>query len=74
MRPNYLQKAIEIRPDYPEALNNLGIIFVRLQNYEKAEEQFKTGIRLVSEIMIRPISISPASMRYRATGTKREGF
>jgi Flp pilus assembly protein TadD len=27
-------------------LNNLGIIFVRLQNYEKAEEQFKTGIKL----------------------------
>jgi Flp pilus assembly protein TadD len=43
---DYLQKAIELRPGYPEALNNLGIIFVRLQYYEKAEEQFKTGIRL----------------------------
>ncbi len=41
-----MQKAIELRPEYPEALNNLGIIFVRLQDYEKAEEQFKTGIRL----------------------------
>ena len=42
----YLQKAIELHPAYPEALNNLGIVFVRLQNYAKAEEQFKTGIKL----------------------------
>ena len=35
-----------IRPDYPEALNNLGVLFVRGQEYAKAEEQFKTGIRV----------------------------
>jgi Flp pilus assembly protein TadD len=43
---DYLQKAIELRPDYPEALNNLGILFVRAQNYSKAEEQFRTCIRV----------------------------
>ena len=44
---NYLHKAVELRSDYPEALNNLGVLFVREQNYAKAEEQFKTCIRLV---------------------------
>jgi Flp pilus assembly protein TadD len=44
---NYLQKAVELRADYPEALNNLGVLFVREQSYAKAEEQFKTCIRLV---------------------------
>jgi Flp pilus assembly protein TadD len=42
-----LRKAIELRPDYPEALNNLGILMVRSQDYSRAEEQFKTCIRLV---------------------------
>jgi len=42
----YLQRAVELRPDFPEALNNLGIVFVRQQDFEKAERQFKSGIRL----------------------------
>jgi Flp pilus assembly protein TadD len=42
-----LQRAIELRPDYPEALNNLGVLFVREQDYAKAEEQFKRCIRVV---------------------------
>jgi Flp pilus assembly protein TadD len=44
-----LQKAIELRPDYPEALNNLGVLFVRGQDYSKAEETFKTGIRVAPD-------------------------
>jgi Flp pilus assembly protein TadD len=42
----FLQKAIDLRPDYPEALNNLGVLFVRGEDYGKAEDQFKTCIRL----------------------------
>ena len=42
----YLQRAIQLRPAYSEALNNLGIVFVRMQDYAEAEDQFKTGIRL----------------------------
>jgi Flp pilus assembly protein TadD len=42
-----LQRAIELRADYPEALNNLGVLFVHEQDYVKAEEQFKTCIRVV---------------------------
>ena len=40
----YLQQALALRPDYPEALNNLGVLFVRTKDYAKAEEQFKTCI------------------------------
>ncbi len=43
---DYLQRAVDLRPDYPEALNNLGVLFVRGQDYAKAEEQFKTCIRV----------------------------
>jgi Flp pilus assembly protein TadD len=42
-----LQRAIELRSDYPEAMNNLGVLFVREQDYAKAEEQFKDCIRVV---------------------------
>jgi Flp pilus assembly protein TadD len=40
----YLEKAVALRPDYPEALNNLGVLFVRQRNYTKAEEQFNACI------------------------------
>ena len=40
---DYLQKAVELRPDYPEALNNLGVLLVREQDYAKAKERFETG-------------------------------
>jgi len=43
---DHLEKAIELRPDYPEALNNLGVLFVRSKDYSKAEEQFKTCVRV----------------------------
>jgi Flp pilus assembly protein TadD len=42
----YLQKAVTLRPDYPEALNNLGVLFVHAHDYTKAEEKFKSCIRL----------------------------
>jgi Flp pilus assembly protein TadD len=41
----YLEKAISLRPDYPDALNNMGVILVREQRYPEAEEKFKTCIQ-----------------------------
>ena len=43
----YLRRAIELRPDYAEARNNLGVLLVRQRDYAQAEEQFTTCIRLV---------------------------
>ena len=35
-----------MRPDYPDALNNLGVLFVREHHNSEAEAQFKTCIRV----------------------------
>jgi Flp pilus assembly protein TadD len=37
---------VTLRPDYPEALNNLGVFFVREERYAEAEEKFTTCIRV----------------------------
>ena len=34
---SFLQKAIDLRPDYRRGLNNLGVLYVREQDYAKAE-------------------------------------
>ncbi len=44
--PSIWKRAVKLRPDYPDALNNLGVIFVRKKNYPEAEETFKTCIRV----------------------------
>jgi Flp pilus assembly protein TadD len=41
-----LRKALALRPAYPEALNNLGVLFVRTEKYAEAEDQFRTAIRV----------------------------
>ena len=58
-RQQYLEKAVSLRPDYPDALNNLGVLFVREQRYPEAEQRFKTASRW-RPISTRPISIWPA--------------
>jgi len=41
-----LETAVTLRPDYPDALNNLGVLFVRERRNSDAEERFKTCIRV----------------------------
>jgi len=42
----YLGRAVSLRPDYPDALNNLGVFFVREERYSEAEDNFKACIRV----------------------------
>jgi Flp pilus assembly protein TadD len=35
-----------LRPDYADALNNLGVLYIREQRYTDAEAQFKTCIQV----------------------------
>jgi Flp pilus assembly protein TadD len=42
----YLQKALAARPAYPEALNNLGILYLRTQRRDVAESSFRESIRV----------------------------
>ncbi len=36
---------MSLRRDYPDALNNLGVVFVREQRYPEAEEKFRSCIQ-----------------------------
>jgi Flp pilus assembly protein TadD len=42
----YLQNALKFHPNYPEALNNLGILYLRTQRRDDAVAQFLESIRL----------------------------
>ena len=41
-----LQRALKLRPVYPEALNNLGILYLRTQRRDEAVASFKECIRV----------------------------
>ena len=40
------EKALFLRPKYPEALNNLGTVFYGEKDYHKAENYYKKALRL----------------------------
>jgi Flp pilus assembly protein TadD len=42
----YLQRALKSRPVYPEALNNLGILYLRTQRRDEAVASFEACIRV----------------------------
>ena len=42
----YLQRALKSRPDYPEALNNLAILYLRTQRRDDAVATFEECIRV----------------------------
>jgi len=43
---DYLQKAIALRPAYPEALNNLGILYLHTRRPTEAIQSFEQSIRM----------------------------
>jgi lipoprotein NlpI len=42
----YYEKALRTRPDYPEALNNLGVALAGERRFKEAIEKFTAAIRL----------------------------
>src|SRR5260370_30429166 len=42
----YFERSVSLRSDYADALNNLGVFFVREERYPEAEEKFKACIRV----------------------------
>jgi Flp pilus assembly protein TadD len=42
----HFQKALQSRPEYPEALNNLGILYLRTQRRDEAVAKFEACIRV----------------------------
>ena len=43
---DYLEKAVALRPDYADALNNLGVLRVRQEQYSEARQKFETCIKV----------------------------
>jgi len=43
---DYLQTALKFRPGYPEALNNLGVLYLRTQRRDDAVGSFEECIRV----------------------------
>lgn len=41
----YYEQALRLRPNYPEALNNLGAIYYAKKNYKKAEKYYRKALR-----------------------------
>jgi tetratricopeptide (TPR) repeat protein len=42
----YYEKAIKLRPTYPEAINNLGTVYFARKSYRRAIEQYKKALRI----------------------------
>ena len=40
----FFDKALSVRPDYPDALNNLGVVLVHERRFSEAEQKFKACI------------------------------
>ena len=45
----YLKRAVSLRPVYPEALNNLGVLYLRTRRPEEAIHSFEESIRVAPE-------------------------
>ena len=43
---DYLKKALALRPVYPEALNNLGVLYLRTRRPQEAIASFEESIRV----------------------------
>ena len=42
----HLRRALQARPDYPEALNNLGVLYLVMQRRDEAVASFENCIRV----------------------------
>lgn len=45
----YWQRALQLRPDYPEALNNLGVLFMRQGRKAEAQEEFQKAMHVAAD-------------------------
>ena len=49
---NLLKKAITLKNDIPEIHNNLGMVYMNLNDYEQAIKSFKNAIKLNPEFSV----------------------
>src|SRR5262249_53296653 len=56
----HLEKAIEISPDYPEALNNLGALNFRQARYPEAAELFQHALQVNPDLYSARVNLAGA--------------
>ncbi len=65
------ERALMIRPDYPEAINNLGATYFAQRNYKKAIQLYRHALRLMPRSAVIAANLGTA---YFAQGKFRQGF
>lgn len=65
------QRALLIRPNYPEALNNLGATYFANRDYKKAIRLYRDALRLMPKSAVIAANLGTA---YFARGKFRQGF
>jgi len=65
------ERALLIRPDYPEAINNLGATYFAEHNYKKAIRLYRYALRLMPRSAVISANLGTA---YFARGKYRAGF
>jgi len=70
----YLEKALKINPDYPEALNNYAYILMDRENFEKAIPVFLKAISLKPRYIAALNNLGEAYYLYKETDNARKVF
>ncbi len=65
------ERALLIRPDYPEAINNLGATYFAERNYKKAIQLYRNALRLMPNSAVIAANLGTA---YFARGKYRQGI
>lgn len=65
------QRALLIRPNYPEAINNLGATYFAQRNYKKAIRLYQNALRLMPQSAVIAANLGTA---YFAQGKFRQGL
>ncbi len=65
------ERALLIRPDYPEAINNLGATYFAERNYKKAIRLYRNALRLMPNSAVIAANLGTA---YFARGKYRQGI
>lgn len=64
------ERALQLNPDYPDAMNNLGAIYFAERNYRKAIRYYQQALRLAPNSAVYMVNLGTA---YFAQGKRREG-
>ena len=67
-------KVVELRPDLPEAYNNLGVAQKSKGDLSSSGRQFEQGVEAQTEIPAPPSAIAAGCSRSRTNGAMRGGI